>query len=321
MTQIEQREAPSQPPPPYQGSDAQPPVPSEPPRSSGWQRQVKKIVETISSPLNSAATTFGLPSFAPLPVDRELARATSIFSSFTTPTQSRHETIPAASLTTAAGLVILTTGRLGLRRVSGSVGSGILVVRHPETREWCAPVAVRSYGAGAGPFAMGFEVTERVFVIPSHEALERFAKADYLFGAEAIFSAGSLGRGGGVSFAGATLGKSQEQRRCERCRYHDGEVGASATNNKAAGVRESFRHPIQCYMRSKGLYLGLQAEGLNLEERRQENSGFYGKEVSALSNPVELSKVETGLGEHLEPVKTLLAQISMAETGKANKTE
>jgi len=347
-----------------------------------WQQQVKRCIDTIASPLSAVSSAIGLHGFTPLPLEREIVRAAEVLTSFTCPNTNpandtvtishckanakarQYETIPASEIKSAVGIIILTTGRVGLRRVSGSAGSGILLLRDMntsseiksgsenekeaknKTQNWYAPVGIRSYGAGAGPFAVGMQVTERVYILSSHEAVSQFMRAGWLLGPEASLAAGRICKGGGVAFA-ASLSTTQNKNtgssptagldvnntggshECPKCGHseppveaHQGGDGQPDKDFGAGVLRESLRHPIQCYMRSTGLYVGLQAEASILEERTHDNASFYGQLVSVFSGPKSLKEVEANIApEKLASLKHLLDVLSRAESGEVDKLE
>lgn len=312
--------------------------------SPPWQQQVRRCVDTIATPLSAASSAIGLHGFTPLPLEKEFARAAEVLSSLTSPASEtpkfdssllkpkarQSETIPPSVIKSAIGIVILTTGRLGLRRVSGSAGAGVLLVRDTDNSSWYAPVGVRSYGAGAGPFALGLEVTDRVYILSSHEALRQFIHAGFLMGPEASLAAGRLCRGGGVAFAASLGGQNSSGSdtstgapyECPRCGHSDvhqaddhGELKQTDRGSVEGGIRESLRNPIQCYIRSVGLYVGLQAEASILEERTRDNADFYGRRVSVFGGATSLKEMESSLGpEKLTSLKGLLDVVSRAES-------
>lgn len=89
----------------------------------------------------------------------------------------------------------------------------------------------------------------------------------------------------------------------------------SGGNVRSGGMWEALHNPIQCYMRSVGLYAGLQGEASSLEERGVDNASFYGREVSVLRGRTPLGALEPNLGaEKIAAVRVLLDAISRAES-------
>ncbi|KAK3314453.1 hypothetical protein B0H66DRAFT_535368 [Apodospora peruviana] len=343
-----------------------------------WQKLqtgLEFLSQKIAYPLNSAATNRGCESFVPLSMEEECAKAARILRSFSSDQTNDNNTIPHSALSSAIGILIITTGRLGLSRLSGSTGSGVLLVRREDTDtgEWGLPAAIQTHGIGLGPINIGFAVSDRVYLIRTREAtldlLDK--KKGFTLGPEAVLAAGSWGTvgGAGMTFSGSLQGvaetimkrKEEMKRRkrerrqrkwakwakwsgsCEcQCNHHHhmaaaargqvqseetqqyGDDGAKFVDEKSAlllaeavivendhadwgdakvkeeevetkpaavpavntessrgsetkpGSGSAFDRPVHCYLRSYGLYAGLQAEGTIFTERADENARFYG---------------------------------------------
>lgn len=145
--------------------------------------------------------------------------------------------------------------------MSASTGSGLLLVRR-DSGEWGSPVPIRAYSLGGGPLAFGAEVSDRVYVLNSKSAIELFNNARFEIGGEVVLAAGPYGGGGGVTFSGIHTNTKRVDAPAVQpapptapcaCGRHRG--GAFE------GLRDSLGQPVYCYMRSRGLYAGLQAEG------------------------------------------------------------
>ena len=233
----------------------------------------------------------------------------------------------------AAGLLILTTGRVGVRRASASAGSGVVVIRQAGKGNnddndggWSTPVGVRAYGGGAGPLAIGFDVADRVYVLQTREAVDRVLEDGFLLGPEASAVAGRRGGSGGAGVAypaswpawSAWKPNKSDAKPCSRCGHSEvvGSGGGGGDGDEEhgldRGLRGALRHPVQCYMRSAGLYVGLQAEGLVLSARYRENAEFYGKPVAGLQGPVisddGIKKLAPGNAAALEEFMHVLAK-------------
>lgn len=325
----------------------QPPTPALPSKPNpSWQQTVERVLSTVTIPLNSIAVRKGTNTFTPQPVDKEFTKAASILSAFTTPDpstsskQPAQELIAASTLSSSSALLVLTTLRIGLRHVTLSSGSGVLLVRRPtpssssdptpptsHTPEWAPPVAVRALSCGAGPFALGIEVTDRVYAVQSKEALDMLLKGRWMGCAEGGVALGRRGWGGGVSFPGASswLGGKKteihEVRRCECGReVEGGELMGNGEAGKEGGVRASLSQPIQCYVRAAGLYCGVQAEGMVIEEREEENRAFYGKNVSVVKGVIPTAEEEQGLSATcVEAMGALRTVLAGAETGREKR--
>ncbi|KAH8879797.1 hypothetical protein GQ53DRAFT_755673 [Thozetella sp. PMI_491] len=225
----------------------------------------------IATPVSRKAVGLGCESFVPLPIDEECQKAARIIKSFsyapresTPPSHSEAAphivTIPPCVIASAVGLLVFTTGRVGFGHLSGSTGSGLLVVRQ-ESGEWGTPVPVQAYSLGGGPLAFGAEVTDRVYVLNNRSALDLFRSARFELGPEVVLAAGPYGGGGGITFSGmpaegkqdaGQAAQSTAPARCSCGKQHEGAF---------QGLRRSLAQPVYCYMRSRGLYAGLQAEG------------------------------------------------------------
>jgi lipid-binding SYLF domain-containing protein len=151
--------------------------------------------------------------------------------------------IPTKVIQNAVGLAIFSTCRTGLW-VSGAGGSGVLVARK-EDGSWSPPSGILIHTAGVG-FMAGIDIYDCVVVINSREALEGFKKLRVTLGGEVSVVAGPLGVGGIV----------------------DSEV-----HKRQAAVFT--------YMKSRGLYAGVQVDGTIIIERNDENARFYGTRVPA----------------------------------------
>ncbi|KAM7201296.1 hypothetical protein V8F33_003396 [Rhypophila sp. PSN 637] len=320
---------------------------------SKWQKRLEGLVHKAAIPLNSLATGRGCESFVPMSMKEECAKAARILRSFAyhpsfsdISSKSHLITIPPSSIASAVGVVVFTTGRLGLSRLSGSAGSGLLITRQDQAQDndapaagWNYPLAIQTHGVGLGPLALGFDVSDRVYLIRSRETLDKIMnKGRFMVGPEVVLAVGKWGGGAGLTFSASyhevrdsvengkkeviarTRGLIQKQEaqreyrgceHCQNCHQHgEGEItqdGKSDEPIKAADEKpplinivqqpvepadiptasqtqtaqgrgktsgQAAHPPIQCYMRSHGLYAGLQAEGTVFSERRI-NGEFY----------------------------------------------
>ncbi|PGH03024.1 hypothetical protein GX51_04342 [Blastomyces parvus] len=152
--------------------------------------------------------------------------------------------IPAAVIKQAKGLAIFTAMRTGLW-FSGSGGGGILVARIKETGEWSPPSGIMMHTVGLG-FLAGVDIYDCVVVINTYEALEAFKAVRCTLGGELSAVAGPFGVGGVV----------------------DSEV-------------HKRRAPVWTYLKSRGVYAGVQIDGTIVIERTDENERFYGERIRA----------------------------------------
>jgi lipid-binding SYLF domain-containing protein len=156
------------------------------------------------------------------------------------------------------GLAIFTVMRTGLW-VSGASGSGVLTARK-EDGNWSPPSGILVHTLGVG-FMAGIDIYDCVIVINNHEALSAFSKLRVSLGGEISMVAGPVGIGGILE---SELLKSQK--------------------------------PVWSYVKSRGLYGGLQVDGTIIIERNDENAKFYGQKVSVgeiLAGHVHRSPSET----------------------------
>lgn len=142
----------------------------------------------------------------------------------------------------AKGLAIFTTMRTGLW-FSGAGGSGILIGR-TEDGSWSPPSGLMLHTAGLG-FLAGIDIYDCVIVINTQQALDAFSKIRCTLGGEVSAVAGPVGIGG---------------------------VLETEVHKRQA--------PVFTYMKSRGLYAGVQVDGTILIERTDENQRFYGERVA-----------------------------------------
>ncbi|CAK7265764.1 hypothetical protein SEPCBS57363_001751 [Sporothrix epigloea] len=148
--------------------------------------------------------------------------------------------IPPAVVRQAAGLAIFTTFRTGLH-VSGAGGSGVIVARLPDGG-WSPPSGFLVHTLGAG-LLVGLDIYDCVCVLRTPQAVEAFTKPRVSLGGEVGLVAGPVVAGGSVE--AAVLAKS-----------------ASMT-------------PVWSYMKSRGFYAGVQADGTVIVGRPDANAEFY----------------------------------------------
>ncbi|KAG9234425.1 putative SH3 domain-containing YSC84-like protein 1 [Amylocarpus encephaloides] len=153
--------------------------------------------------------------------------------------------IPQKVIQNAVALAIFTTMRTGFW-VSGAGGSGVLIARLADG-SWSPPSGLLIHTAGVG-FMAGIDIYDCVLVINTPEALAAFKKVRLSLGGELSLAAGPVGVGG------------------------VGEVELS-------GDRK--RKPVWTYMKSRGLYAGVQIDGSIVLERNDENARYYGERLPA----------------------------------------
>jgi lipid-binding SYLF domain-containing protein len=147
--------------------------------------------------------------------------------------------IPQKAIQTAAGLAIFTTFRTGLH-ISGAGGSGIVVSRLPNG-QWSPPSGFLVHTLGAG-FMIGLDIYDCVCVLRTPEAVRAFTHPRVSLGGEIAMVAGPVGAGTAIE---AAIGKDAK--------------------------------PVWSYMKSRGFYAGVQADGTVIIGRPDANAAFYGQ--------------------------------------------
>ncbi|KAK8245778.1 hypothetical protein IWZ00DRAFT_328377 [Phyllosticta capitalensis] len=241
--------------------------------------------DKLGAPVNRLSNKLGSEAFWPTTLDKESDKAARILRSFckdgfyeeellTTidgPKQKQKvlKKIPTEVIRNAKGLAIFTTMRSGLW-ISGAGGSGILVGRM-EDGNWSPPSGIMLHTAGLG-FLVGVDIYDCVVVINTQEALEAFAKVRCTLGGEVSAVAGPLGVGGIVE---------------------------TEVHKRQA--------PVFNYMKSRGLYAGVQIDGTVVIERTDENEKFYGERLGLAD--ILASKVQNPPLE----LRTLMETIKAAQ--------
>ncbi|MDG2304348.1 MAG: lipid-binding SYLF domain-containing protein [Candidatus Binatia bacterium] len=149
--------------------------------------------------------------------------------------------IPDAVLRNCKGLAFLTVLRAGFI-ISGSGGKGVVVAKNDDGT-WTGPSFIGTGGAGFG-FQIGAQVSEFVMVLNTPEAVQAFAKG------------GNVSVGAQVSAAAGPVGRS---------------LGAEVMPQAA----------VYTYSRAQGLFGGVSLDGTVIATRKEANTEYYGKKVSA----------------------------------------
>jgi SH3 domain-containing YSC84-like protein 1 len=145
--------------------------------------------------------------------------------------------VPSKAIAQAKGIAIFTVFRTGLH-ISGASGSGIVMSRLPDG-SWSPPSGFLVHTLGAG-FMVGLDIYDCVCVLNTEEAVKAFTKPRFSLGGEIAVVAGPVGAGTSV----------------------DAAIGASAK-------------PVWSYMKSRGFYAGIQADGTVIVQRPDANAAFY----------------------------------------------
>ncbi|KAI1637578.1 hypothetical protein F4809DRAFT_317037 [Biscogniauxia mediterranea] len=237
------------------------------------------------APINKMTNRLGSESFWPDTMDKECDKAARILKSFckdgfyTTPSKKPPTSgpsseskvlvqIPRSAIANAAGLAIFTTFRAGLH-ISGAGGSGIVMARLPDG-SWSPPSGFLVHTIGAG-INIGFDIYDCVCVLNTPAAVTAFTRPRLSLGGEIAVVAGPVGAGASVE---AALGGGP--------RYNSGKAEDTNSNNnskdkgKGKGKGCSIE-PVWSYMKSRGFYAGVQADGTIIVQRPDANAAFYGE--------------------------------------------
>lgn len=209
-------------------------------------------------------------------------------------------TIPSKVIAKAQGLAIFTAFRAGFQgTVTG--GSGILIARRPDG-SWSPPSGIRVGGLGAG-FVIGAEIYDCVVVINTKEALNLFTKARLSLGSDLAVTAGPFGAGGSLDWGIPAAAKSNEKDKHAADALKPESLPLSADNThfqtapvapgeitdpledptkgkKPNIVMEAIKKPVYSYVKSHGVYAGVQVSGTVIIARDNANAKFYGRPVT-----------------------------------------
>lgn len=214
-----------------------------------------KLSSKAGWPLNKAANVIGAEGWWPTSMDKECNKAARILHSFTqldtsTPPKTSgpmHPTgltkksmvkIPPAVLRNCAGLAIFNVLRAGACHSSLAGGSGVVVARRDDGT-WSPPSAFIVTTIGAG-FMFGLDVYDCVCVLNTQEQVNAFTNPRVSLGAEGSITMGPVGTGGHVESAVSKTAK-----------------------------------PMWSYMKSRGLWAGVQIDGTIILSRADANGLFY----------------------------------------------
>lgn len=146
--------------------------------------------------------------------------------------------IPPQVLQNCAGLAIFNTIRAGGWSGSLSGGSGVVVARRSDGT-WSPPSAFVISSLGAG-FVFGLDVYDCVCVLNTSAQVDAFTRPHLALGGSASVAVGPLGGGAAVN----------------------------------AAVSKTAR-PVWSYIKSRGLWAGLQVDGTIIVTRADANALFY----------------------------------------------
>lgn len=144
--------------------------------------------------------------------------------------------IPPKVMQRAKGIVIYTAMRSGIAPFGGAGGAGLMLARRPDG-SWSAPSSISPNNLSVG-LLLGFDIFDVILVINTEKAMEAFKSHKVTLGAETAVAAGPFGAG--IS----------------------GEMGFD-------------RIPVYSYVRSRGLYGGVEAMAQAFLHRFDENERIY----------------------------------------------
>lgn len=231
---------------------------------SGFGRKLYELGLKAGVPINKLTNKLGSEAFWPTSMDKECDKAARILKSFckdgfyTTTSASNPPAppqgssnppgpsgkpkvlvkIPQTVIANAKGLAVFTTFRTGFH-ISGAGGSGLVVARLPDG-SWSPPAGFLVHTLGAGIMA-GLDIYDCVCVLNTPAAVEAFTRPRLSLGGEMTVVAGPIGAGTVVE---AALAKGSK--------------------------------PVWSYMKSRGLYGGVQVDGTVIVHRPDANAAFYG---------------------------------------------
>ncbi|WVQ94285.1 hypothetical protein IAU59_001364 [Kwoniella sp. CBS 9459] len=180
--------------------------------------------------------------------------------------------IPPTVIAQAKGLAIFTSMRTGFAPFGGAGGAGVVIAKLPDGT-WSAPASISPNNLSAG-FLIGVDVYDCVLVIRTQEALDSFKTHKATIGAELGVAAGPYGAGAAVE----------------------------------AGMEKA---PLFSYVKSRGVYAGVEIVGQVFVERFDENGAMY-HWPGVKAGDILAGKVKVPL-----EAANLHAALRDAETGRA----
>ncbi|KAK4047030.1 hypothetical protein OIO90_006351 [Microbotryomycetes sp. JL221] len=182
--------------------------------------------------------------------------------------------IPATVLQECKGVAIFTSMRSGIMPLAGAGGAGVICAKLDDG-SWSAPSAMSPNNLSVGAM-IGVDVYDAVLVIRSEEALETFKSWKVTLGAEFAIAAGPYGTG-----AAAELGKDKS--------------------------------PVFSYIKSRGVYAGIEAVAQVFITRTEENENMYHWPG------ITPKEILEGLTKIPREAEELMEALEDAETGRAQR--
>ena len=196
--------------------------------------------------------------------------------------------------------------RLGYA-AAGSSGSGVLVARLPDG-SWSPPSGIRIASIGGG-FVAGVDIYDCVVVINTPEALDLFTRTRLSLGSDLAVTAGPFGAGGALEWGVPSPAGEKAPPLPPRPVSRSGLAPLSADNThfqtggnvpedqqgmgadeedakdkakrarRPSPFRQAAAKPVYSYVKSRGLFAGVQIDGTVIAEREGANAKFYGAAV------------------------------------------
>lgn len=145
--------------------------------------------------------------------------------------------IPPSIIKNCYGLAVFTSMRSGIAPLGGAGGAGLVVAHNPETGWWSPPASISPNTFAAG-LILGVDIYDCVLILNSPKAIETFKTHKVTLGADIAVAAGPWG-------AGAAMESGKE------------------------------RVAVFSYVKSRGLYAGVEAVGQVFLSRFDENERVY----------------------------------------------
>lgn len=136
---------------------------------------------------------------------------------------------------------------------------------------------MHSLGAG---FSAGADIYDCVCVINSREAVGQFARGRVSLGGEVSVVGGPVGIGGVVD-VGAGRSEKPDEKSQDAAVAGSQEAQGTGEKSTSGTARYGPFDPVFTYVKSRGLFAGIQVDGTIIAERREANAAFYGERVSA----------------------------------------
>ncbi|PHH63150.1 hypothetical protein CDD81_6201 [Ophiocordyceps australis] len=223
--------------------------------ASTLNRRIHAITTRVGRPLNRAANVVGAEGCWPTSIKSECTKVARILQSFTGldyAAPSRDDSsmrpsgaskksmikIPDAALRNCAGLAVFNVFRAGIIHGSLAGGSGLVVARRLDG-SWSPPSSFVVSTVGAGVM-VGLDMYDCVCVLNTAAQVDAFTNPRLSLGGEASVALGPVG-----------AGRALDSALCRTAR------------------------PVWTYVKSRGLWAGVQVEGTIIISRADANSVFY----------------------------------------------